>query len=471
MMVAKSNLSKGERPDVILVIADQWRGQDQGWAGNPDVLTPRIDALAEGGVAIATAVANHPVCGPSRADLLTGRMPHEHHVVANDLPLADDVPTLAHAMRDAGYRTGWIGKWHLDGPPRDRGVRPGRCGFEFFAAVNCSHRYLGGHYYVGDDLKRVTFTGYEPVVQTDLALQVLGEQAPEDGPVFLVVSYGPPHDPYDQVPHEYLRRYQPERLTLRRNTADCPGQRLRQAGYYAGITAVDEQLGRIVDDLERQQRLERTLIIVLADHGDMLGSHGLRAKQVPFAEAVRVPLVMHWPEGLQPRRIEQGYFGLVDLAPTILDLVGAGPLATSYGLSMAAAVRGSGSLRQYALLGNVVTFDEGWRQGVPEWRGFVGERITYARAVDGTRWLLFDNHNDPWQQRNLVDLPIWRRTRDEADHILDRLLAESGDAAQDGEATLRDLNLVTLWNERELALHGSSARLLTQTPTAPIEYL
>lgn len=444
-------------PDVIMIIADQWRGQDQGWIGNEEVMTPRLDELAADGVSVVHAVANHPVCGPSRADLLTGCWPHQHRVITNDLPLPEDIPTVGDAMAAAGYRTGWIGKWHLDPLPRDRAVPNGRCGFETFSAVNCAHRYLDSHYYTGDG-QRVDFTGYEPEVQTDQALEFLDRA--DDRPAFLVISYGPPHDPYDQVPAEHLERYRPGQLTLRGNTADTDTQRLRQARYYAAITALDQQIGRIVDHRRVSGKLQNTVIVVLSDHGDMLGAHGRRAKQVPFAEAVRVPMVWHWPAGLEPRRIDDGFFGIVDVAPTLLELVGAEPLPSGYGRSMAAALRAGTALREQALLANPVSFDEGWRQGVPEWYGFVGRRCTYARSTAGP-WLLFDDHDDPWQQHNLIEERPGLLT--EANATLDRLLAESGDPAVDGASALRRLDLVDRWNERERALHGTSARLLTDT--------
>lgn len=461
-MVRPSNGSRrsgraGSLPDVIMILADQWRGQDQGWIGNSEVITPQLDALARNGVAVAGAIANHPVCGPSRGDLLTGRLPHRHRVIANDFPLPDDTPTIGDAMSAAGYRTGWVGKWHLEGMPRDQGVRNGRCGFEMFASINCSHGYHDQHYYSGD-LQRVDFTGYEPDVQTDLALNWLRDH--DDRPSFLVLSLGPPHDPYDQVPDEHLRRYPPEELTLRGNTEDTPANRLRQAQYYAGITVIDDQVGRIVADLTERGRLNDTLLIITADHGDMLGAHGRRAKQVPFAESVRVPLVLHWPNGLQPRRPD-GFFGLVDLGPTLLALVGANPLPDTYGRSLADGIRGGAPLRDRALVANVVSVDEGWRQGVGEWRGFVGAGITYARHVDGTPWLLFDDAEDPWQLVDLTDCPA---AVADADRVLDRLLVEADDLASSAEQTVRELGLVALWNRRETELNGDSARPLMEVP-------
>lgn len=459
MTAAPAPASGPRRPDVVLVIADQWRGQDQGWIGNADVQTPHLDQLVTTGVALSGCYANHPVCGPSRASLLTGLLPEDHLVVANDLPLAEDVATLGTALRAAGYRTGWVGKWHLEGLPRDAGIKPGRRGFDWFASTNCSHDYLDGHYYTGSEPQRVDFTGYEPEIQTELAIDFL-TQAPPAVPSCVVVSYGPPHDPYPDVPAVYRDRYDADTLTVRANAVDDPDARERLAQYYAGITAIDDQIGRLVGELSACGRLDQTLLVVTADHGDMLGSHGRRAKQVPYAEATSVPQVWHWPAGLAPARLSTGVVGLVDLTPTVLDLLGLPPLPHVYGRSYAPALRGDGALRDRVLLGNAVSVDEGWRQGVGEWRGFVDQRLTYARHVDGTPWVLFDDHADPWQLTNLVDGPASADRLRAADRSLDEMLNEAADLDLPAEALLRRLGLVELWNAREHELNGAEARPL-----------
>jgi arylsulfatase A-like enzyme len=435
------------KPNILLVLADQWRGMDQGWRGNPVVQTPHLDRLASTGVGVHGGYATAPVCGPSRASLLTGLLPHRHGVVANDLPLWPDVPTIGDALAGHGYRTGWIGKWHLDGVPRDKWVPPSRRrGFDYWAGVNCSLTYFDAHYYTGDDPTPVPFRGYEPEVQTDLALRFLAED--DRRPFFLTVSYGPPHDPYEDVPREYLDRYDPASVVPRANAADDQASRRVLRQYYAGISAVDDQIGRLVGALPGD-----TLVVVTSDHGDMLGSHGRWAKQVPYEESISVPLVFCWPGRLPHRELRDGGFGLVDLAPTILGLAGAPPLPDVYGADLSAAIAGDGPLRDSVLLLNAVSFDQGHRQGVPEWRGVRTSRWTYARRADGSPWLLFDNHHDPYQRTNLVHDP-------ELDGLLDELLREASDVPAPGDTTLRMLDLVEPWNARERELHGEHARLL-----------
>ncbi|MCG5213249.1 sulfatase-like hydrolase/transferase [Streptosporangium soli] len=446
-------------PNVVVLLADQWRGQDQGWLEGErvsQVRTPNLDRLAAGGAAIAGGCASSPVCGPSRASLLTGCLPHQHGVVANDLPLSPRLKTLGTALSDAGYRTGWIGKWHLAGLPRDKWVPPAaRPGIDHWVGVDCSHDHVDGHYYVGTESPtRIEFTGYEPEVQTDLALEFLGEQ---QAPFFLTVSYNPPHDPYDSVPVRLRAGYPIDRVTVPPNTPDSDAQREVQRLYWSAITAVDTQIGRIVAELDRLGLRQNTIIVVTSDHGDMLGAHGLRAKQSPYAEAVRVPMVINGP-GVPAYR-PAGLLGLVDLAPTLLGLLGLPPIG-AYGRDLSDRLRSGRSLRSELLIGNWVSFDNGYDQGIGEWRGMVTDEWTYARAVDGRPWLLFDHRTDPWQLDNLVADPASAGRVAEADARLTALLAESADAFPPGDRLLTELGLVDDWNARESALRGDRARLL-----------
>lgn len=443
------------RPNVLLVLADQWRGQDQGWIGNTQVSTPHLDRLAKCGVAVSGAFASSPVCGPSRASLLTGQLPHTHGVVANDLPLSSDQPTLATALRAAGYRTGWIGKWHLDGLPRDKWVAPSRRpGIDYWAGVDCSHRHRDGHYYSAEG-QRVDYSGYEPEVQTELAIDFLDACAE---PFFLTVSYGPPHDPYDTVPERYREAYDAATIGVWENAVDSPEQQETQCLYWSAISAIDEQLGRLVTALDQRELLQNTVIIVTSDHGDMLGSHGLYAKQTPYAESIRIPLVISWPVGLHPAE-PRGVFGLVDLAPTLLTLLRLPSMGT-YGRDLSGGLRAGGVLRDHLLLGNWVSFDNGFDQGIPEWRGYCSDSETFARRVDGTPWLLFDDREDPWQQHNLVDEPDQENSLRVANQRLDDLLEDAGDRAMSAVDTLSSVGMIDAWNLRERELRGDRARLI-----------
>ena len=177
------NEAKSRRPNVLLILPDQMRGMDIGCAGNREVQTPNLDRLASGGSLFRNTFANTPVCCPARAILLTGKYSHRNGMIANDLRLRESEVTLPEILAAGGYRTGFIGKWHLDGGPRLPGfVPPGprRQGFAFWAANECSHDHFRPVYFRDTPEPRAE-TRFEPEVWTDLAIEFL--RGAKDGPV------------------------------------------------------------------------------------------------------------------------------------------------------------------------------------------------------------------------------------------------------------------------------------------------
>ncbi len=171
--------------------------------GNSDVQTPNIDRLASEGVLFRNFYANCPVCCPARGTLLTGKFAHNHGVAVNDAPLGDDQVTIAEILSEQGYRTGFVGKWHLEGGKRQPGfVPPGprRQGFDFWAANICSHQYWNMHYF-RDDPEPIPMPDYSATTFTDEALSFIGQES--EDPFFLSVQWGPPHNPY-VAPPEYM---------------------------------------------------------------------------------------------------------------------------------------------------------------------------------------------------------------------------------------------------------------------------
>ncbi|HET7558615.1 MAG TPA: sulfatase [Limnochordia bacterium] len=480
-------------PNLIYVFADQMRGMDLGCAGNPEVHTPNLDRLAAQGARLTHAYANCPVCTPSRAILLTGRHAQANRVVANDLPLPVELPTLGAALQQAGYRTGYIGKWHLDGVPRGKWTPPGprRHGFDFWAVHNCSHQYFGGTFF-GDEPQPIVMEGYEPVAQTDLLLEFIEEAATggratgdkdkarpanaEAGngaqpPFAAFLSWGPPHDPYDQLPVEHLARYNPETITLRPNAAPIPpgptslagnrDPRLTLCQYYAHITALDEQVGRILDALERLGLADDTILVFTSDHGDMLFSQQRMMKQQPWEESIHIPFLIRWPGPMAAGAVLDGLFGVVDVAPTLLGLLDLPPLPGAQGGDYSAWLLGQTPDRTQdsVFIYDLVHVDQNIRQGLPLWRGVRTARHTYARSTEGP-WLLYDNAADPYQLENHAGDPAWSALQAELDRALQRHLDAVGDPFEGDEALLRRLGLIELWNAREREQHPRAPRLL-----------
>ena len=463
-----------DRPNLLFVFADQMRGMDMACAGNPQVRTPTLDRLAGEGTLFTRAYANCPVCTPSRGTILTGRYPLSHRAVANDMPLPTDEVTIAHVLRDAGYRTGYVGKWHLDGVPRDRFTPPGprRQGFDFWAAWNCAHAYFRGKVF-RDEPTPVELGGYEPVGHTDLAIEFLRRR--DESPFSLFLSWGTPHAPYGQVPEEYLGLYAPAGLELRPNAASQPPEGFRRladgpdrqalAGYYAHITALDEQLARLLAVLDEQGAAGNTVVGFTSDHGDMLWSQGMCKKEQPWEEAIQIPLLVRWPGRVPAGRRCGELIGTADLAPTLLGLMEIEPPATMQGGELSRVVlsdeaRGPESV----LLLEPVIVDQGARQGVREWRGLRTKRYTYARWFDGAGWLLYDNDADPFQTENLIDSPAHAAVRADLERQLRGWLARTGDECLPWDETIRRLGLVDLWHERERHMHPDAPRVVAPAP-------
>ncbi len=445
-----------EAPNLLFVFADQLRAQSVGCYGNPEVQTPHLDALAQNGVRFAHAFSNSPVCTPARGSLLTGEYPLDHGAVVNDVPVSTECCSIAHVLKDAGYATGYIGKWHLDGVPRDRFTPPERrLGFDFWRVWNCSHAYLDAKFF-GDDAEAVPIDGYEPIAQTDMAMEFI--ESHQSDPWCLYLSYGPPHDPYDQVPQEYLDLYDPDRLQLRGNVPESVHKQRGQgwradpyqvtAGYYAHVTALDEQIGRLIHQLNALNLTDNTIVVFTSDHGDMLGSHGLRNKQLPHAESIDVPLIARWPQKLPAGAVCDGLIGLVDLVPSLVGLmelqlpqpVGGADLSPMFVNPILPGHRS-------CFLMDIIPVDQ--NVGRDPWRGVRTQRYTYVENPAREITHLFDNDADPLQLTNLAERFRGSSLAACLARELEGWLHQTGDSFSHWEEHIRALKAVDLWNARE----------------------
>ena len=222
------------QPNVVFVFADQWRAQATGYAGDPNVRTPHLDRLAGEGVNVTRAVSGTPVCSPYRASLITGRQPLTHSIFLNDLCLSNDAVSIAQAFADGGYDTAYIGKWHLAGHGRSSYIRPERRqGFDYWKVLECTHNYNHSPYYAGNDPTKRLWDGYDAIAQTADACEYLRSWEDGDKPFLLMLSWGPPHNPFETAPEEFRRLYDPEALELRPNVPPDRRDAIREdlAGY------------------------------------------------------------------------------------------------------------------------------------------------------------------------------------------------------------------------------------------------
>lgn len=414
------NLSTdSDLPNIVILLVDQWRYRALGYCepkDGPDdfVQTPHLDRLAESSLRFENAVSVCPVCTPYRAALLTGRFPTSTGMFKNDLYLPAEEFTIAEALKEQGYKTAYIGKWHLDGhgrllpTPAER-----RQGFDDWKALECTHDYNNSFYYEGDSTERIPWEGYEPVAQARAAIDYLKKQSDSTGatqersPFFLMVSMGTPHFPHETAPEELRDYYAGIEITLPPNVPDSQREKaLAEAiGYYAHCTATDSAIGEIIDAIDNLNLAQNTILLFTSDHGEMLGSHDLRpyCKHAAFDESSHIPLLIRYPKlfGNTGRTVSTAVT-TTDLYPTLLGLVGVPIPGTVEGESLAEQLRNQEEqpLRG-ALFMSVAPFGiEYADKGVP-YRAIRTSRYTYAVSPDGS-YLLFDHLNDPYEMNNLI---------------------------------------------------------------------
>lgn len=414
------------KPNIIFVFADQLRGCSVGYAGEEPVLTPHIDRFAQDSAVFTNAVSMLPVCGPYRGSLLTGRTPLSTGLVLNDIALKTSEISIADAFNAGGYKTAYIGKWHLDGPDRNAPVPPGprRQGFDYWVGANFEHNYDRSRYTNNDGTVK-TWEGWDAEAQTRLALDYVRSNA--DGePFALFLSWGPPHHPYRVVPQRYLDMYDPAAIPGRPNCPNVPREDLW--GYYAQITFLDDQFSRIVELLEETGLRDDTVLVFTSDHGDMHGSHGHYKKQWPWNESIKVPFVLRYPRAAPAGAKIRYPISVIDIMPTLLGLAGLPVPDTVEGVDLAPFIRGERTdPPESVLIMNPCPFSIGDPRGPDqfpdyqgqrlEYRGVITDRYSYVRTIDNP-WLLYDNDQDPYQMSNLIDSPKHAVTRAHLDALM-----------------------------------------------------
>jgi len=424
---------RAKQPNVVFVIVDQWRAQAAGYAGDANARTPALDRLAAQSANFDLAVSGCAVCSPYRGSVMTGQHPLTHGVFINDVPLVPSGTTLPQAFASAGYRTAYIGKWHLYGSPDGKyGRRTAfipkdhRCGFDYWKACECTHNYNRSPYHDGDDTTQRFWDGYDAIAQTEDACQFIQRHAWAADPFFLTLSLGPPHNPYDTAPERYRAAYEKTPIRLRPNVPAAQHEAATRdlRGYYAHIAALDDCVARLLAAVERGGAAEDTIFLFTSDHGDMLGSQGLQLKQHPWEESIRVPFLLRYPRKLgAPGHVIRQPINAPDIMPTLLGLAGLPIPASVQGsdFSRLASGREKTGPDAAAFLNLPVSFVQARRCGFAEYRGLRTLRHTYVRSIHGP-WLLYDNQADPCQLRNLCGRPEHAALQKKLDQTLEATL-------------------------------------------------
>ena len=399
----------GRPPNVVFILTDDQAPRTLGVYGNSEIQTPHCDRLARGGALLTQSYCATPVCSPSRATLLTGQIPSQHGIHdwisegnegAGAHRFLADEPTFPEVLAANGYRCGLSGKWHMGASAEPQE------GFDYwFAMPTGGSRYQDPEMYWEGEKRE--YPGYATDVITDKALEFL-DQA-RGGPFFCFVSYNAPHTPYADTPAEYMDLYrdspfatfpgEPLNEPIAHNLSrQNVGNRESKIHYYAMVSAIDANVGRIAQRLEDLGVADDTLVVYLSDHGFLLEQHGLWGKGNTswpynmYDESMLTPGFFYHPAGVPAGRKIETPVSFYDFAPTLLDYLGLPPLEGPKplpGRSYAQLLRG---------------------ENIPEWGPDVYGEYQYCRMVREPEWkLIRRTEGFPDELYHLADDPAERR--------------------------------------------------------------
>jgi len=428
-----------ERPNVVVVMCDQMRAFAAGCYGNEFCRTPNIDRLAAEGVRFEHAVSNNPVCTPARGTFLSGQYSRTWQGDLNN-PVAEfgnlcapepiwkrvhcKDPTLAEQLKAVGYDTALIGKWHIH-------PAPDLLGFDYKVYPRVNHRH-SKQVFVDQLPPGEVVDDWSVHYEADKVREYLAGR--REKPFFLFYSISPPHMPVADMPAKYLNMYSPDEVPLRPNVFvngemyydegvfliylwdylyywhHLPEKSVLPKGfdlrhltalYYGATTWVDDMVGRLMRELERNGLAENTIVVFTSDHGDNLGSHHTWNKGLLIEESIRIPLIFRAPQLWKASVNDTQVAELLDLMPTLLDACGAEIPDTVQGDSLLGILNGERSE-----LNETEAFLE-------TCSGFAGIRTpthTYGmtltgnglRSIENENYCFYDVRSDPYQQNNLI---------------------------------------------------------------------
>lgn len=408
-----TSLAPRKKPNLLFIFSDQQSSDMLGCYGNSQVITPRIDEFSRQSVLFRHAISNAPLCTPYRGTLLSGQHPLHNGAMENDVRMfPGNGNHFGEVLRDAGYRTGYVGKWHLYGGNRVRPIPAGvdRYGFDHtFLTNNCTVVFDAPRaYYWNERGERTLYGDWEPYAQARQAIDFIDRHA--DEPFALFLSWHPPHNWASgagayEAPDDLMKLYDPAAIKLRPNCTDTPAIRRLYQGYMALCTSIDRAFGSVMDKLRDKGLDDNTIVVFTSDHGDTIQSHGLRFNKMrPEIESIRVPLLIRYPGHLKPRTSEL-LIGGIDLMPTLLGMMELKIPATCHGINLAPAIA---KARDNAV------------ESVPlflpplDWQGVYTRRHTYSFDTSkGTQsWYRRQYFSNP---PNLAWNCLWDRGRDPAE--------------------------------------------------------
>lgn len=447
------------RPNILIFFTDdhgQWLQQAY---GNSEVRTPNMNRIASSGVRMTNAFTTCPVCSPARASFFTGRMPSQHGIhdwieeskQAYAYPWLKGQPLISELLKSAGYHTGLVGKWHCG---EERYPHPG---FDSWFSYWVNQYPHAGQQNFSDNGKHVTTDGFQSTFLTDQAIRFLkshyADESTAQAPFFLFVGYTDTHSPHTQMPQKIVAEYKEatfrdiprESFLSVHGIAQIPVSNdpavedRKRKEYYASASAIDREVGKVLDTLESLGQAKNTLIIYTGDHGLNAGHHGMWEKgngTIPqnfFEESIRVPCSIAWRSGGIPAGLDSGLpVNHCDLFATLLDAAGALPVRET-----AQRINSPGRSYLSHLLG----------KAPDEHRDDVVCEYGNARMIkrDGYKLILrypykgvafanefYDLKVDPRETTNLYEQPQHKKTIQQMTFRLNKFFAQYSDTAHDG---------------------------------------
>jgi len=437
-----------QRPNILFILSDDQGAWAMGCAGNADIRTPNLDAIAAAGMRFTDFFCTSPVCSPARASIMTGEIPSQHgvhdwiragNVGPQRIDYLDGRPLVTDAFASAGYRCALVGKWHLGASdvPRAGYVR-------WFAHQSGMSPYYDAP--MSDEERLCTVPGYLTDALTDEACRVLEREAGRAEPLWLSLNYTAPHYPWiDSHPARYVDLYAdcaftscpqepPHPWSAHGNPATDEGHarpRESLAGYYAAMTAMDDGIGRVLATLDGLGLAPSTLVIFMSDNGMNCGHHGIWGKgngtrpQNMYDTSVKVPCLMAQPGRIPAGRVSDALLSGYDVFPTLLDYAGLRAPVDAHkpGRSFAAHLAGAPMQGD----GEVVVYDEYGPVRMVRTRDW-----KYVHRFPDGPHELYDLRRDAGERRNLVDDPSATAVRTALRTRLDAWFAVYVDPRQDG---------------------------------------
>ncbi|MDE0865270.1 MAG: sulfatase [Rubripirellula sp.] len=441
---------EGANPrNVVFILSDDHRYDAMGFMGHPLAKTPHMDAMAENGTHLKNAFVTTSLCSPSRASILTGLYTFRHRVIDNQRPVPNGTLFFPQYLQEAGYNTGFIGKWHMGSASDD--PRPG---FDYWFSFKGQGKYYppNDKYTINDNGKRVRQDGYITPLLTRKAVEFLEQQTDHEKPFFLYLSHKAVHDPFTPEPKyestlknipfespassELLAdnlRNRPRWLLDQRNSwhgmdfALHTGQSIKSfyKRYCEALRSVDDSIGAVMAQLKKMGIYEDTLVIYMGDNGFMFGEHGLFDKRVAYETSSRVPMLMQCPAIINGGTVVDQVVANIDIAPTVMQAMGLKKPPHMDGQSFLPLALGTSiPWRDYFL------YVYYWEQNYPQTpthfslRGDQYKYTTYYGLWDTDE--LFDIQADPMEQNNLIHKPAYAKMKQQMQDRLYAMMDELG---------------------------------------------